>query len=167
MDYCYIKFSASNSAALSRTQQVFDLIRKMKSGEVELDEARITASLTEAERSYFWSPSPEEMAEWNAHWQNTPVAIRTSSSMVVPQWDIESMYEALWNGEYELVGIIQEQAEHYLAFNPAAYPYGGVSSMIAFVECFGHRVVGYDDGTGYVPYQPRAIWRPSSWRREA
>ena len=167
MDYCHIKFIPASAAALSRTRQVFELIRSMKSGEVEPDEARITASLTDAERSYFSNLSPEEMAEWNAHWQSTPVAIRTSSAMVMPQWDIESLYEAFWNGEYELIGVIQEREDHYLAFNPEAYPYGGVSSMIAFVECFGHKVVGYDDGTGYVPYQPRTIWLPRSRRREA
>ena len=167
MDYCHIKFEAADANALARTTQVFELIRDMKSGDLEQDEARITALLTDAERSYFWSPTPEEMAEWNAHWQSTPASVRTSAAMVTPQWDIESMYEALWDGEYELVGVIHEGDFCYLTFSPEAYPFGGVSSMIAFVECFGHKVVGYDDGTGYVPYKPRSIWCPKAQKREA
>lgn len=161
MDYCHIKFHPLDARTLARTRQVLELIRDMKSGEIKQDEARITASLTDAERSYFWSPSPEEMAEWNAHWQSTPIAIRTSAAMVTPQWGIESMYEAFWDGEYQFIGIVHEHDNYYLAFNPEAYPYGGVSSMIAFVECFGHKVVGYDDGTGYVQYQAPSIWRPA------
>lgn len=166
MDYCHLEFIPADTGALSRAQQIFELIRSMKSGEVPVDEARITELLTADERAYFWDPSVEEMAEWNAHWKSTPVAVRTSPAMILPQWDLESMYEAMWNGEYELIGISEENGKHFLAFNPEAYPYGGVASMIAFLECFGHNVVGYDDGTGYIGHQPRALWRPKS-RREA
>ena len=167
MDYCHIEFTPAAAGTLSRTQQVFELIRGMKSGEVEQDEAQLTALLTDAEKSYFWNPTPEELAEWNSHWQSTPVAIRISAAMVTPQWDLGSIYEALWNGEYELVSINLGRESHYLVFNPEAYPYGGVGALIAFVECFGHTVIGYDDGTGYVAHQPRPVWLPRSGRRKA
>lgn len=97
------------------------------------------AYLTDSERSYFWNPSAAELEERNKE-----------RLTLLPQWQLESMLEAFWNGDYELVGVCQEGMRHFVAFNPHGYPYGGTGSLIALVECFGHRVVGVDDGTGFV-----------------
>ncbi len=37
--------------------------------------------------------------------------------------------------------------------------------MVALVECFGHRVLGIEDGAGYVVYVPRQkFWQPRASR---
>ena len=158
MDYCYVEFNPLDAASLLRTREAFSLVRSMKAGEIEIDELTITGKLTPKEISFFWNPSEGEMEEWNAHWKNTPVSIRISAAMACPQWDLGSMYESIWNGEYDLVDIVEVENRHFLAFNPGAYPFGGVSCLIAFLECFGHKILGYDDGTGYAKYEPRELW---------
>jgi hypothetical protein len=160
MDYCHVEFRPLDSESLKRTEEVFALMRAMKKGDIPLDEEQLTSLLSPRERSYFWSPTPEQLAEWNKHWAATPVAVRTSAAMVCPQWDLGSMYEAIWDGEYELVDIVQEGLRYFLAINPEAYPYGGISCFVALLESFGHKAIGYDDGTGYVEHVPREVWRP-------
>jgi len=122
------------------------MLGSMKSGELDRDEAATTAFLTLQERAFFTEFTPEEWAEWNEHWRQTPVDFRISAAMITPQWDIGSMY---------------------LAFEPHAYPYGGTGCMVAFIECFGHTVIGIEDGTGYREYEERPIWRPKNARAEA
>lgn len=165
MQSCYIEFVAASAEQLARTETIFLLARAMKSGESDVDEDMLTALLTPTEQSYFSQFSPEDWNEWNAHWNNTPVEVRISSAMVCPQWDLPSMYEALWNGEYELGRLVKVDGHCRLTFEPGAYPYGGVSCLLAFVECFGHKIFGYDDGTGHVKYEPRPIWKPSRCRQ--
>lgn len=160
MEYCHVEFIPLDADSLARTREVFRLMRAMKTGEQPQEEERLTALLTPQEREYFWTPKPEELAEWNEHWAATPVAIRTSSAMICPQWDIGSMYEAVWDGEYELIDILQEGSRHFLAINPWSYPYGGISCFVALLESVGHKVVGYDDGTGYMIHTPREVWQP-------
>lgn len=159
MNYCHIEFTPINTDTLARTQKIFELMRSMKAAETWRDETAITALLTASEQAYFWNPSAEEFDEWNAHWLNTLVAIRTSPAMICPQWELGSMYDAIRSAEYDLVGIFEESGKHFLAFNPHAYPYGGISSLVAFLECFGHKVLGYDDGTGYASHQARELWK--------
>jgi len=70
------------------------------------------------------------------------------------------------DGDYDLIAIRPQATRHVLEFNPHGYPYGGTNSLVALVECFGHRVIGVDDGTGYEKHVPRTnIWNPSA-RRE-
>lgn len=159
MNYFHVEFTPINMGTLVRTQKIFEVIRSMKAGETLVDEALITGLLTESEKAYFWNPSVEERAEWDAHCSNTPAAIRNSAAMISPQWDLESMYCAILDAEYELLGIFEEDGTYFLAFNPFSYPYGGFTSLVAFLECFGHTVLGYDGGTGYIKHQARALWQ--------
>lgn len=124
MDYCHVEFSPLDAAALARTREVFALMRAMKSGDVPQDEEQLTKLLGARERSYFWNPTPQELAEWNGHWAATPVAVRTSASMTFPQWDLGSMYEAIWDGEYQLVNIVQEGSRYFLAITGLTRPNG-------------------------------------------
>jgi len=167
MDHCHVEFTPVSTEALRRTEAILTLVGDMKREVLDVDEERISELLTPAEKAFFWNPSPPEMDEWNQHWKATPVDVRLSPAMVIPQWTLESMYEAFWDGDYDFVGIVTENGKHFLAFEPNGYPYGGISSMIAFLECFGHSVRGYDDGTGYVQYTPREIWKSGRGRTEA
>jgi len=161
VESCYIEFVPASPELLLHTGEVFSLIRAMKFGQLEVDEVRLTALLTRQEQAYFSEFTPEDWDEWNSHWKSTPVAVRLSPAMVCPQWDLPSMYEAIWNGEYELGSLTERDGRHMLTFEPSAYPYGGIACLVALTECFGHKIIGYDDGTGYVPYTARPIWKPS------
>ncbi len=159
MKHCHVEFTPVSGKTLQRTEAILALIGDMKREVQDVDEERISELLTPAEKAFFSEPEPLELEEWNQHWKATPVDVRLSAAMIVPQWTLESMYEAFWEGDYEFIGILAEDGKHFLAFEPYGYPYGGVSSMIAFLECFGHRVHAYDDGTGRATYTPRETWK--------
>ncbi|HHX4056253.1 MAG: hypothetical protein ACN6QT_22420 [Burkholderia contaminans] len=163
--YCYVEFESNGEKALQRLTKFFDLVKAAKDSDEPADESQLSAYLIEAERAYFPSLTAEEVAEWNEYWFSTPLPKRHSPEMPTPGWDFASMLDAFWNGDYDLIAIRLRATRHVLEFNPHGYPYGGIGSLVAMVECFGHQVVGVDDGTGYEKYVPRTnIWKPRARR---
>ncbi|MBD9668861.1 hypothetical protein IB278_33400 [Variovorax sp. VRV01] len=161
--YCRVEFESNGEKSLQRLTEFFDFVKAAKDREEPADESQLLAYLTDGERSYFSNLTPEEVAEWNEYWFSTPLPKRHSPEMLTPQWDFASMLDAIWNGDYDLIAIQPRAARYVLEFNPHGYPYGGTGSLVALVECFGHQVVGVDDGTGYEKRVPRTnIWKPSA-----
>lgn len=161
--YCRVEFESNGERPLQRLTEFFGLVKAVKDSDEPADESQLLAFLTDGERSYFSNHTPDEKAEWNEYWFSTPLPKRHSPEMLIPQWDFASMLDAFWNGDYDLIAIQPRATRHVLEFNPHGYPYGGTGSLVALVECFGHRVVGVDDGTGYEKYVPRTnIWKPSA-----
>ncbi|WKE66660.1 hypothetical protein PVT67_05290 [Gallaecimonas kandeliae] len=152
MEYCYVKFKPKEEESLNRLISFFELLKQEKDSSEEPNEEKLSAFLSVEEKSHFWSPSEEEQKEWQNFWSSTSVEVRISPKMPLPPWDLESMYEAFWNGDYDLISISKESEDYHLNFYPHGYPYGGTDSMVALVKCFGHSIVGIDDGTGYAEY---------------
>lgn len=161
MNLCHIEFEPIDGDALRRMITLFGMIKAAKESEERIDDTPFAAYFSEVERAYFWNPTTKEQAQWDEEWFATPLPMRHSPEMVLPQWHLESMLDAFWNGDYQFVDIVEEAGKHYLTFDPNGYPYGGTGSMVAFVECFGHRIVGVEDGTGYVEHIARTeFWGP-------
>jgi hypothetical protein len=161
--YCRVEFESNGEESLQRLTEFFGLVKAAKDSDEPVDESHLLAYLADGERAYFSNLTPGEVAEWNEYWFSTPLPKRHSPEMPTPQWDFASMLDAVWNGDYDLIAIQPRATRHALEFNPHGYPYGGTGSLVALVECFGHRVVGVDDGTGYEKYVPRTnIWKPSA-----
>jgi len=161
--YCRIEFESDGERPLRRLTDFFDLLKVAKDRDEPSDESQLLAFLSDGERSYFSNLTPAEVAEWNAYWFSTSLPERHSPEMLTPQWDFASMLDAIWNGDYDLIAIQPRASRHVLGFSPHGYPYGGTGSLVALVECFGHQVVGIDDGTGYKEHVPRTnIWKPSA-----
>lgn len=161
MEYCYVKFKPKDDESLSRLIDFFELLKYEKDSSENPDENRLTSYLTEIEKSHFWNPSKDEQQEWNDFWSSTAVAVRITPKMPLPPWDLESMYDAFWNGDYDLISIAKENGEYHFNFNPFGYPYGSTDSMVALIECFGHSIIGIEDGTGYAEYVDWKI----QWKR--
>lgn len=161
MKHCHLEFVPKDEQALQRAQALLTAIQAAKESGGDIETTAFAGYLLEAERSYFWNPSADEARQWHEHWVATRLEIRLSPQMIAPQWELESMLDALCNGEYDLLGLQLEHGKYYLAFNPHAYPFGGTDCMVALLECFGHTVVGVDDGTGYRAHVPRTVfWQP-------
>lgn len=171
----YVEFVKKDEISLQRTIEFFEMIKSTKAAieieDVVLDEDDLPITeiydlplinyLTETEKSYFSNLSSEESDDFMREWFLTPVEIRHSPQMICPQWDLESMLDAFWNGEYDLIAIQKKDEKYYLIFNPHAYPYGGTSCMVALLECFGHKVIGIEDGTGYIKHtHGTEFWQP-------
>lgn len=164
MESCFVEFEPKDDQALDRLKGFLERVMRAKKND-EFDEAGLIGFLSDVERAYFWAPTPDEMREWNDDWFSTPVEVRLSAAMPTPGWTLDSMVSALWEGDYEIRGVVESDARYLLAFEPHGYPYGGTGSLVALVECFGHNVIGVDDGAGYAPYRPRAnLWLPKEKR---
>ena len=162
MKYCAIAFQPKDEPSLLRTQQFFKMLKAAKeSCDTESTEA-FESYLDDSERQHFWHPTPEEMAQWNKEWNETPVNVRLSPSMPTPPWDFESMLASFWDGEYDLIAISASADHHLMSFDPHAYPFGGTGCMVAMLECFGNKIIGIDDGTGLKPPEPRRTWQSRS-----
>jgi hypothetical protein len=125
MNHCYVEFTPLSAETLQRTEAILALIGDMKREVQDVDEERISELLTPAEKAFFWDPEPLELEEWNQHWKATPVDVRLSPAMVIPQWTLGSMYEAFWEGDYEFIGILAEDGKHFLAFRAIRLPLRG------------------------------------------
>ncbi len=164
MDCCFVEFEPKDSHALARLGDFLKRVMIAKEDD-EFDEAELVGFFSNVEVAYFWNPTDDEMKEWNDEWFSTPVATRLSAAMPTPGWTLESMVSALWESDFDLVGVVEVNARCRLTFNPHGYPYGGTGSLVALVECFGHTVVGIEDGTGYAPHMPRTnLWLPKDRR---
>ncbi|MDK1311315.1 hypothetical protein [Pseudoalteromonas ardens] len=161
MKYCHVKFHAQDDESLARLTSFFELMKNEKDSSEGPDEMKLNEFLSNSEKRHFWDPSNEELKEWQNFWAETAVEIRLSPKMPLPPWDLESMYAALWDGDYDLVSITKENECHHLNFHPHDYPYGGTESMVVLVSCFGHSVLGIEDGTGFSEYVDKKIkWAP-------
>ncbi|WP_295614920.1 hypothetical protein [Chamaesiphon sp. GL140_3_metabinner_50] len=176
----YVEFLQKDETSLRRTIDFFGMIREAKSASLDIDRIESDKSddivaevddtvfinyLTDVERAYFWNPSEQESQEYWDEWFSTPVEVRNSPQWLYTQWHLESMLDAFWNGDYDLIAIQEESNKYYLTFDPHGYPYGGTGCMVALLECFGNQVIGIDDGTGYIEYTPRTeFWQPKNSR---
>ncbi len=86
----------------------------------------------------------EEGKIYQQLWDLTAPEIRLTHPMfnLPGNWDLESMLDSLFNGEYEFVDLLQDsETDGTLYYDPWAGPFGGSESMAALIESFGHTVI--------------------------
>ncbi|MCP5395877.1 MAG: hypothetical protein H6918_03940 [Sphingomonadaceae bacterium] len=150
--YCYVEFSIADHAAFDRLQSVVSELGRQKDSECQQDDEFWLRYFLEGDRKEFWWPSESEAEMWNTFWFSTPVEQRLSFAMPTPPWDFGSMVEVILTSEYDLVGVrMLDDGIGRLEIDPHGFPYGGIDSLRALVRAFGHRIIGSDDGTGFVP----------------
>jgi hypothetical protein len=70
------------------------------------------------------------------------------SQRLQPGWDPASLYDAILVSEYDLRGVVLVgDSEAELQFEALAWPYGGISSLIALVEAFGFDALAFLEGS--------------------
>ena len=158
---CHLKFEPMNDDTLARSISALKLIIEAKCNNIHLNQSDLEHLFLENELRYFSKLTPDEHKEWVEFWKKTPISLRHSPDLPTPQWDFDSMIQTFMNGEYEIIGIQQDDNEWYLKFSPYSDPYGGTGCMVAFLESFNHRVIGIDDGDGYHPHMRKMnYWKP-------
>ena len=160
---CYIEFRIANEDSLLRLSRTVDGLAVDKSSDCRRDDAKWMELFTENELNFFWWPSQSEAQEWADYWSSIPVPQRLSPEMPSPGWDFASMIDAIFSAEYVLIGVRSLTAgEAILEFDPQAWPYGGAGALRALIRSFGHRILGFEDGTGYVDGDPvPPPWKPA------
>ena len=157
-DYFQIKF-IYDKARFARLVAFFNKLKAVKNGEVQDDWGDIEDICSDEIWSEFLD---DEAVEWFAGafdtdgvegqvyhklWELTKPKIRVSHPFfIVPgSWDLESILDAIFNCEYDLIQIeaIEGSEEAVLYYNPHAQPFGGTESLVQLLEAFGCRVT-YD-----------------------
>lgn len=161
---CFVQFEILNSDALNRLSNATRALSHAKVEESDRGEEDWKKLFAESDLAAFWWPTPEEAEEHSKFWFSTPLPQRHAADMPSPPWHFMSMIDAILGGEYDLIGVRATSAtEAVLEFEPHAYPFGGIGALRALVRAFGHKIRGFDDGTGYYAGDPLPpLWRPKS-----
>lgn len=167
--YCFIEFAIRNEPSLGRLSKVTAEFQRQKEGDAIADDAHWLPFFESSDRTMFSWLSEEDSKRWNEYWFSTPLPQRHSPEMPSPQWDFGSMVDAILNGDYDIIGIrCLDSNLARLEFDPHGYPYGGTGSIRALIRAFGHKITGFDDGTGFTSGDPQnPIWTPEMtppWR---
>ena len=160
--YCFVEFDVQDEPTLERLSKVTAEFQRQKEGDATAEDAHWLPYFESSDRTSFAWLSEEEMKRWNEFWFSTPLPHRHSPEMPTPQWSFGSMVDAILVGDYDIIGIRSTAPNRArLEFDPHGYPYGGTGSLRALIRAFGHKITGFDDGTGFNsgdPQQPR--WTP-------
>ena len=140
-----ITFRISSDERFAKLVNVFEALREAEKGgnSPAPDDAYWRQFFDEGALAHFWWPTPEELADWERRWFSTPVARRWIDPSLQTPWAFDSMIEAFYNGEYELLSCERvSDSEGRLTFDPQAWPFGGTGCMKALVEAFDCEVTG-------------------------
>lgn len=171
---CFIDFQVTDQERFQRLCHAFEILKQEKldllagTFETEIAETedneeeglqRLVDALFEVfdeqALSHFWWPSQQERDAYWKRWWATPVPQRFTDPTLETPWVFESMIGSFLSGEYELVSCrLRTPDTGVIEFSPFAFPYGGTGCMKALIEAFDFRIIGEDDGTGYV-----SVWK--------
>lgn len=152
-NYDYVEFTYIDKSSIESFTTMFAKMQEYKNLSVNQDknyeEVDWEQYLTEKAKEWFSNAfdfKSEEGKIYHKLWELTTPEIRTRSLKLIPPgpWDFESVITALFNCEYDLVGLEDKgegQAILYVDF--WAYPFGGMDSMWQLLRAFGFEI-SYD-----------------------
>jgi len=119
-------------------KKLFLLIKEMQCYEnKKLDKSSVINLLRERINCKFWSPSKEELLEWEKKWFSTPFENRFSDPSLQRSWHFNSWIEALETAELKFDNlIINNDGTGNLSFNQLAMPSGGIEATKYLIEIF-------------------------------
>jgi|SRR5581483_10215098 len=98
-------------------------------------------------------PTPEQRRHWLGIRSSVITAVPEPSEQLAAVWDFYRVFEALEEGEYDMLGCeLVGAGVGEMRIYPHAYPYGGVGPLIALAEAFGFTILGVNE---YGKYQTR------------
>ncbi len=139
-----VSFVLANLRRFGMLQRVFDALCEAKKDDaIDADDESWRSFFDDDALTYFWNPTPEELADWIQRWEATPVERRFTDVTLKTPWDFSSMIDAFHHGEYNLLRLSPtSENTGAIVFEALAYPYGGTGCMHALIECFGGIVTG-------------------------
>jgi hypothetical protein len=141
-----IRFGINDRERFEKLRSLFaELKRDKDSGEFRDPSAWPQLVPDDVKAGFHW-PTEDERAKWLAVRDSIPIAISHPSQQLGAAWNFYSVFEAVEDGEYDLLGcemVGDSVAE--MRIDPHSYPYGGVGPFIALVEAFGFGVLGVNE----------------------
>ena len=149
MESCYVEFSPKDDVALRRLESIYSQIRSDVVTEPKPRDNEWFDLFSDEELDRFWWPNQADWKELKTIWGDLPVRFVEDADNPRDDWDLFSMFEAIAQGEYDLLPIERYGDEVYrLNFHPQAYPFGGTESLQKLITSIGGRILAVDDGTG-------------------
>jgi hypothetical protein len=154
MDTFGVRFSVNNPARFESLCALYAEIKRDKQAGRFRDPSEWVRLVPDEVKGQFSWPTPQERERWLAIRNSVITRILDPSQQVGTQWDFYRVFEAINEGDYDLLGceMVGEEAGE-MRVDPHAYPYGGVGPLIALAEAFGFMILGVNE---YGKYQGRA-----------
>ncbi|OAB41317.1 hypothetical protein [Paenibacillus glacialis] len=151
MEYYYIEFEFCSHESLSRLIETAAKMQYDKEKNTEDIDNKWIKYFTEQELDRFNWPTEEEYEVTRKLLGNVYIKVVPSNEDMKDEWDIYSMFEAIKNGEYDIIGVKHYGEMTYrLEIDPHSYPYGGINSLKKLVTCYGHKLIAADNGIGRI-----------------
>ena len=141
-----IRFVVNDSERFEQLRSLFaELKQDKETGEFRDPNAWAQLVPDGVKAGFHW-PTEEERRRWLAVRDSTPIAISHPAQQIGTAWNFYSVFEAVEDGEYDLVGceIVGDRVAE-MRIDPHSYPYGGVGPFIALAEAFGFGVLGVNE----------------------
>lgn len=139
---CFIEFSYKDESVFKRIYKLIEYIKIQKElGNLDCDDSTILNFYNEEELQYYWWPTEEESKEF---WDKYYLLNEEEREILLNEqnWDLESVIDAIKNGEYIIKEIIDnKEGIGRLCFEPWSFPYGGVESLIELIKAFNIEIM--------------------------
>ncbi len=161
-DYQYIDFSIHDEVSLKSLMTVVDEFKEQMKGHSNKADEHWLPYFREANLNEFWWPDKKELELWHKFSADSIANDRYNAFSPAPRLDFGSMVECILVSEYEIIRIKKLSNDiGRLEFSAYAYPYGGTEPLRMLIRSFGHSILGFDDGTGFMEGDPiAALWEP-------
>ena len=139
----YIEFSYKDNNTFRRINNLINYVRREKKAErLNGDDINVMDFYTNEELEYFWWPTDAENKEFWEKYYSIPKEQWECDIGLKINWDLESVLDAISNGEYEILGcrIIKANVAR-IYFDPWAYPYGGNSALVELIKPFTIKII--------------------------
>ncbi len=162
--YLYIEFEITNLARFLCLQKMFAKLKEVKNNwmQVVYLEQKQNSNYSDPVDSFAWKDyldnetvkwfdnsfdynSEEGIIYWKL-WELTKPEIRLQHPFFKTpgNWYFESMLDAIFNGDYSLIDLVQEKDyQGCLYYKPRVSAFGGSDSLVELIRAFGNQVT-YD-----------------------
>jgi hypothetical protein len=136
-----IDFLVHDSERFDALVRAFEALKHDKEIEQQRDEEDWLLYFDDEALTHFWWPTAEERRAYWLRYQTAPRA-EVFQDEPQPPWDLLSMIDAIYNGDYALISCVLTSPDTgRLEFYPYGWPFGGTESLHALVEAFGFEMV--------------------------
>lgn len=150
----YIEFKITDKERFENLLIFFDKLKEIKnlinSDENEIDpinhfdwlDLLDEKSLKWFENSFDFNSSEGKI--YNQLWELTDHTLRIQHPFFITpgNWDLETLLDSIFNGDYELVEIVVKKEKiAELKYYPYGAPFGGTECLVSLLECFGQEVI--------------------------
>ncbi len=145
----FVRFSNTNEKQFQALLEVFEHIKAVKNQ--DFDDSLDSEDCEDYDLELLYRTVPQKVKE-NFDWNNVdknrdkPVKILPPGTYLGERWAFKNILDNIDESDYMLEEIKRTKVnEAELHIRACGYPYGGLNPLIALIEGFGFRVIGFNE----------------------